>query len=106
MADELSMRLGDRRERAISGSRDAVSALAALGVTAVITGSLARNRFGLYSDADFLVTSCPRHLKYTFEGMVEDALGGLPFDVIYLDEIPEWKVARFTEGAVDAADLS
>jgi len=37
--------------------------------------------------------------------MVEDALGGLPFDVVYLDEIPAWKVARFTEGAVDASDL-
>jgi predicted nucleotidyltransferase len=99
------MRPDDRRERAISGVRIAVSALARLGVTAVITGSLARNRFGPHSDVDILITSCPRHLKYAIEGMVEDALGGLPFDVVYLDEIPAWKVARFTEGAVDASDL-
>jgi predicted nucleotidyltransferase len=105
MALELSMRLDDRRERAISGARAAVSALAEFGVTAVITGSLARNKFGPHSDVDFLITSCPRHLKYAIEGTVEDALGGLPFDVVYLDEVPAWKVARFTDGAVDASDL-
>jgi predicted nucleotidyltransferase len=99
------MRLGNRRDRAISGARAAVAALAELGVTAVITGSLARNKFGPHSDVDFLITSCPRHLKYAIEWMVEDALEGLPFDVVYLDEIPAWKVARFTEGAVDASDL-
>jgi len=105
MAVELSMRLDDRRDRAISGARAAVSALAALGVTVVITGSLVRNTFGPHAEVDFLITACPHHLKYAIEGMVEDALGGLPFDVVYLDEIPAWKVARFTEGAVDASDL-
>jgi predicted nucleotidyltransferase len=105
MALELSMRPDDRRDRAISGARAAVSALAELGVTAVITGSLARSTFGPWSDVDFLITSCPRHLKYAIEGSVEDALGGLPFDVVYLDEIPAWKVPRFTQGAVDASDI-
>ncbi len=105
MALKLSTRPDDRRERAISGARAAVSALAELGVTALITGSLARDTFGPYSDVDFLITACPRHLKYAIEGTVEDALGGLSFDVVYLDEIPPWKVDRFTQGAVDASDL-
>jgi predicted nucleotidyltransferase len=105
MALKLPVQPDHRREQAISGAQAAVSALAELGVTAVITGSLARDTFGPYSDVDFLITDCPRHLKYAIEGTVEDALGGLPFDVVYLDEIPASKVARFAEGAVDACDL-
>jgi predicted nucleotidyltransferase len=70
-----------------------------------MTGSLARGGFGPHSDIDFLVIACPRHLKYAIEGIVEDRLDGVPFDVVYLDEISEWKVPRFTEGAVDARHL-
>lgn len=93
------------RHLAITRARAAVSALARVGVSARVTGSLARGRFGIHSDIDFLVTSCPRSLKYAIEGIVEDALEGVPFEVIYLDEIPAWKVARFMEGAVDASEL-
>lgn len=106
MGMDIPPRLDDRRDRAISGARAAVCALAELGVTTLVTGSLARNRFGPHSDIDFLITSCPRHLKYAIEGVVEDALGGLPFDVVYLNELPAWKVARFTDGSVDASELS
>ncbi len=72
---------------------------------AFITGSLAREKFGPHSDVDFLITSCPRHLKYAIEGVVEDAMGGLPIDVIYLDELPAWKAARFLKGAITASEL-
>ncbi|MDB5401545.1 MAG: uncharacterized protein QOD93_3130 [Acetobacteraceae bacterium] len=94
-----------RRQRAIAAAREAVDALTALGVTVLVTGSLARGGFGEHSDIDFLITACPRHLKYTVEGIVEDSLCGVPFDVVYLDEIPEWKVPHFIEGAVDARHL-
>ena len=93
------------RQRAIAATRSAADALAARGVTVLVTGSLARGTFGPHSDIDFLVTSCPRSLKYAIEGLVEDILDGIRFDVIYLDEIPAWKVPRFTEGAVDARRL-
>ncbi|HEY4174864.1 MAG TPA: nucleotidyltransferase domain-containing protein [Rhodopila sp.] len=93
------------RRRAIAAVRRAVDVLTGLGVTALVTGSLARGGFGPHSDVDFLVTACPRHLKYAIEGVVEDNLDGVPFDVVYLDEIPEWRVRRFTESAVDARDL-
>ena len=76
-----------------------------MGVRVVVTGSLARGTFGIHSDIDLLVTSCPRRLKYAIEGTIEDALGGLPFDVVYIDELPPWKLVRFTEGAVDASEL-
>jgi predicted nucleotidyltransferase len=86
--------------RAIDLARSAADALAELGVTVLVTGSLARGRFGPNSDIDFLVTSCPRRRKYAIEGVIENILEGLPFDVVYLDEIPAWKVTYFTDGAV------
>ena len=105
MSGATLVNLEDYRRRAVTLARAASSALTVLGVTVLVTGSLARGRFGPQSDIDFLVTSCPRHLKYAIEGVLEDILGGLRFDVIYLDEIPTWKVPRFTEYAVDARHL-
>jgi predicted nucleotidyltransferase len=79
--------------------------LAGMGVTARVIGSLAAGRFRLDSDVDFLVVDCPRHLKYGIEGVVEDCLEGLSFDVVYLDEVPAHKLERFTREAVDARHL-
>ncbi len=95
----------DRRARAVAAARSAVEALSRVGVTALVTGSLARGNFGSHSVIDLLVTACPRHLKYAIEGVVEDALGNLPFDVIYQDELSAWRMAAFAAGAVDARDL-
>ncbi len=39
--------------------------------------------------------SCPAHLKYAIEGSIEDHLLGIPFDVIYLDEIPADRLDGF-----------
>lgn len=96
---------GERRERAVLGAKAAVAALAGLGVSALVIGSLARGGFGAHSDVDLLVTACPRALRYAIEGVVEDCLGGMAFDVVYLDELPAWKAARFMAGAVDASGL-
>jgi len=76
-----------------------------MGVTARVFGSLATGHFGPYSDVDFLIIDCPLHLKYRIEGVVEDCLAGLSFDVVYLDEIPAYKLERFTSEAVDAGHL-
>lgn len=105
MAVAGANRLDDYRSRAVAGAQAATAALAELGVRAIVTGSLARGKFNIYSDVDLLVTSCPRRLKYRIESIVEDTLEGMPFDVIYLDELPAWKAARFKEGAVDASEL-
>jgi predicted nucleotidyltransferase len=102
---EAPDRIADRRARAISGARAAIRALARQGVSARVTGSLATGRFRSGSDIDLLVTDCPPALKYAIESLVEDCLGGLPFDVIYLDELPAAKRAHFLGIAVDASDL-
>jgi len=76
-----------------------------MGVTARVIGSLASGRFGPKSDIDLLIVDCPRHLKFAIEGTIEEGLRGLPFDVVYLDEVPEHKLDRFLKGAVDARQL-
>ncbi|MGE0256122.1 MAG: nucleotidyltransferase domain-containing protein [Alphaproteobacteria bacterium] len=101
----LADRTGERRRLAIARARDACAALARKGVTARVIGSLATGRFGPHSDVDFLVTECPRLLKYAIEGTVEDCLGGMPFDVVYLDEVPAARRDRLLREAVDAGHL-
>jgi predicted nucleotidyltransferase len=97
--------LDARRVRAVRGAKAALMDLAARGVSAVVTGSLADGTFGAGSDVDLLVTNCPKELKYTIEGLVEDHLGDIPFDVIYQDEIPTWRMERFTRRTLDARSL-
>jgi predicted nucleotidyltransferase len=97
--------LEKRRLKAVAGARAATEALAVLGVQTLVTGSLARGSFGPHSDVDLLVTECPRHLKYAIEGIVEDKLAGMPFDLVYLDEVPQWKLASFTGATVHASQL-
>jgi len=89
----------------VAGARQALLALQERGVSALVTGSLATDDFGPDSDVDLLVTHCPRHLKYAVEGIVEDCLDGIPFDVIYLDEVPSWRMERLTKRTVDARSL-
>jgi predicted nucleotidyltransferase len=98
-------RASDRRHLAISCARDACASLLKMGVTARVIGSLATGHLGPHSDIDFVVLDCPRHLKYRIEGVVEDCLAGLSFDVMYLDELPAHKLDRFTRDAVDAGHL-
>ena len=105
MVDTSRTMAGERRRRAVAGAKAVVVALAELGVSALVTGSLARGGFGVHSDVDLLVTACPRALKYAIEGIVEDCLGGMAFDVVYLDELPGWKAVRFAAGTVDASSL-
>jgi predicted nucleotidyltransferase len=95
----------DRRRRAVAGARAVVDMLKARDISALVIGSLAEGRFGPHSDIDFLLTSCPRKYKYAIEAKVEDVLGDLPFDVVYLEEIPKDRLERFTSGAIDAHAL-
>jgi predicted nucleotidyltransferase len=97
--------VAERRTRAVTAAKRALLALEQHGVQALVTGSLAAGDFGPDSDVDLLVTQCPRQLKYAIEGIVEDCMAGVPFDVIYLDEIPAWRMNRFTKRTVDARSL-
>jgi predicted nucleotidyltransferase len=94
-----------RRDRAIARARTVIEELARLGVTTQIIGSLAAGQFGLHSDVDFLIIDTPDFLRYAIEWRVEDIMGDIPFDVIYLDEVPDWKRGKFISMASDASQL-
>lgn len=68
-------------------------------------GSLARGDFMLHSDVDILVVRCPEELRYRVEGLVEDCLEGLPFDVVYLDEVAPERRAALESESLRASDL-
>lgn len=92
----------DRRRMAAERARRVAVLLARRGVQAQIVGSLARGDFGPHSDVDFLITSIPGGLRYRIESQVEDAMDGLPFSVLYLDEAPPMRRQALEAEAVDA----
>jgi predicted nucleotidyltransferase len=79
--------------------------LAKRGVEARVIGSLARGDFLLHSDIDLLILRCPDELRYRIEGLVEDSLEGMPFDVVYLDEVAPDSRAAILSPSLDASDL-
>jgi predicted nucleotidyltransferase len=95
----------ERRSLAVERAIHAVELLKSFDVSAKIIGSLASGSFQRNSDIDFLITECPRALKYRIESIVEDALDGFAFDVVYLDEVPQSRLERFTRDAIDASHL-
>lgn len=100
---ELRRRARERAARA--AAVEVLHRLRARGVRAGVFGSLARGRFDLHSDVDFLVLDCPLELRYRIETEVEDAMRGIAFDVAYADEMREpWRTRALT-GLVDESDL-
>lgn len=94
-----------RRDRAIAQARAVIETLAQLGITTQIIGSLAAGQFGQHSDVDFLIIDIPDPLRYAIEWRVEDIMGDISFDVVYLDEVPDWKRGKFTSMAINASQL-
>jgi len=87
-ADELIKRRIDERKRiALERATNVLHLLELKNVEARIIGSLANGKFKIHSDVDFLVTKCPRNLKYSIESDVEDIMLDIPFDVVYEDEL-------------------
>ena len=77
-----------KKEAATQAASRALESLRARGIEASLVGSLKTGTFGLHSDIDILVTKCPRDLVYAIEAELEDIMGGLSFDVVYLDLLP------------------
>ena len=83
-----AQRAADWQCRAIERAQAVVVMLKARGVEARVVGSLARGDFRVDSDVDFLILSLGRpEDRYAVEGDVALLMGGLPFDVIYLNEV-------------------
>ena len=97
--------LRGRRRRAAARAARVLRFLKRIGVEAVVVGSLAEERFGLWSDVDFLVTSCPRTLKYSVEADVEAIMGDIPFDTAYQEEVRPRYLSRMQEAAKTASEI-
>ena len=96
-------RTREARARELAGR--AICRLAERGVEARVIGSLARGDFLPHSDVDLLILRCPDDLRYRIEGLVEETLEGLPFDVVYLDEVAPERRTAIQSRALDASDL-
>ena len=94
-----------REARARVLAARALRRLAERGVEARVIGSLARGDFLLHSDVDLLVLRCPAELRYGIEGLVEETLEGLPFDVVYLDELAPTRRAVLEREGLRTSDL-
>lgn len=103
--DILAARTKARTEQARKSAVRALQALERLGVEARLIGSLARGDHRLHSDVDILIVRCPDELRYRIESIVEDELGGLPFDVVYLDEVAPAKRPKLQREALVASDI-
>jgi predicted nucleotidyltransferase len=95
-----------REKTAFSRAAEVLEALKIRGVDAVVAGSLASGEFGAASDVDFLVRSCPRHLKYKIESLVEDIMDEIHFDVVYREELPTRILTRMEDAVLTLADLT
>ena len=95
-----------REKTASSRAVEVLEALKMRGVDAVVTGSLAAGKFGPGSDVDFLVRSCPKHLRYALEAGVEDIMLDIPFDLSYRDELPAPVLEQMVKTIATAEDLA
>lgn len=69
--------------------------LCSLGAKAVyIFGSVLTEDFRGYSDVDIAVEKLPYEYIYRVESRIEEILGGVSFDLIYLEYAPEHLVSR------------
>ena len=93
--DELmAQRTQARYREACRRAQDVLRLLRARHIGVQVCGSLVRGPtspdrpFHRASDVDFLITSLPDpSLRYGIETDVELAMGDLPFDVVYADEV-------------------
>ncbi len=101
-------RTAARRREALRRATAVLDDLAERRVEARLTGSLATGRFRDGSDVDFLIYSLPdESLRYRLETAVEDRMGTIPFDLVYLDEVTDPDLRRrLLESARDRSDLA
>lgn len=74
-----------RRQIALRLSRGALRTLRKAGVSACIVGSLARNRFRVDSDVDFLIEDRGGMTESRITDLIEASMDGFPFDVVYAE---------------------
>ncbi|GKT09537.1 nucleotidyltransferase domain-containing protein [Desulforhabdus sp. TSK] len=97
-----------KRLLALKRAEEACRYLCRLGAReSFIFGSLVTGGFGEHSDIDLAVSGLPREHIYRVESEIEEIVGGMRFDLVYLENAPAYLVKRIREkGKRYACDLS
>jgi predicted nucleotidyltransferase len=92
-------RINARRRLALERAEAACRYLCSLGAKeSFIFGSvLSAELFGERSDIDLAVSGLPREHIYKVEARIEEIVGGMPFDLVYLETAPQYLVERIRE---------
>lgn len=88
-----------RRARALALAQATLRLLAARGMRARVVGSLAKGGFRADSDVDFLIEGRGRVPPRDVIGIIESAMKGFPFDVIFSDRADPKLLALIREEA-------
>lgn len=97
-----------KRLLALKRAEEACMYLCRLGAKeSFIFGSLLSGDFREHSDIDLAVSGLSREHIYKVESKIEEIVGGMHFDLVYLENAPEYLVKRIREkGKRYACDLS
>lgn len=97
-----------KRLIALQKAEEACLYLCSLGAKeSFIFGSLLSGTFREHSDIDLAVSGLPREHIYKVESKIEEIVGGMHFDLVYLEDAPGYLVKRIREkGKRYACDLS
>jgi len=93
-----------RRNIAEAKAEAALHALESLGLKAWVIGSLAKGRFCLHSDVDFVV-DCDKACEYDAFIAIEKAMGDFPFDMVPFRRLRDDAIPYMMEGAINASDF-
>ena len=101
-------RIVQRRSLALARAEEACRYLCSLGAKEVfLFGSVLTTGFRDHSDIDLAVDGLPAEHVYRVEATIEAILGGMPFDLIYLESAPAHLAQRIRQkGKRYACDLS
>ena len=101
-------RLKVRRLLALKRAEEVCRYLCQLGAKeSYIFGSLLTENFHEHSDIDLAVLGLPRTHIYRVESKIEEILGGLQFDLVYLENAPAYLAQRIkAHGKRYACDFS
>lgn len=92
----------EKRESALKRAKEACEYLLGLGAReAYIFGSvLDPEKFHLHSDVDIAVAGLPDEYIYRVEWKVEDILGGMDFDLVYMEYARDYILKRIKKEGV------
>lgn len=96
--------LAERQRVAVRKAVGALDAVGKLGFRVWVVGSLAKGRFNVHSDIDFVV-DCPTNREYDAFRAIERIMGDFPFHMVPFQRLEQDAIPFMMEGALDASGI-